>query len=148
MSWIRAIVAVGLSLLVPGAGHVVIRDWGRAVLFGALFVISVVLLLPVEQLWAIAGDGSMTSAGSMGETMTELSETVDSETDTIDRFTLLFLSLFAAIHAGTQAFGLTDTPGADEDVAACPTCGKPLDEELSFCHWCTTRLDDGDQVSS
>ena len=147
MSWIRAIVAIGLSLLVPGAGHVVLRDWGRAVLFGALFITSVVLLLPVEQLWAIAGDGSMTGAGSFGETMTELSETVDSETDAIDQATLLFLSLFAAIHAGTTALGMTDSSGGDEAVPACPNCGKPLDDDLSFCHWSTTRLDEGDPVT-
>jgi hypothetical protein len=23
---------------------------------------------------------------------------------------------------------------------SCPECGRPLDDDLEFCHWCSTRL--------
>ncbi|MFC3957975.1 zinc ribbon domain-containing protein [Halovivax cerinus] len=147
MSWIRAVVAAGLSLFVPGAGHVLVRDWGRALLFGTLFVTSIVLLFPVEELWAIASADAAT-ATSMSETTAEMMETMEDGTDAIDRFTLTFLSLFAAVHAGTQALGMTDAPGDGDDVAACPHCGKPLDEDLTFCHWCTTRLEEAGEATS
>jgi hypothetical protein len=29
---------------------------------------------------------------------------------------------------------------AVEEGATCPHCGKELDEDLEFCHWCTADL--------
>lgn len=145
MSWIRALAAAGLSLLFPGAGHVIVRDWGRALLFSSLFVLSLVLLLPVEQLWVVANEGSVGSVGAMTEMQAEAVAITEEETGMVEQFTLSFLALFAAIHASVQALGLTDAPGSGDDVPACPHCGKPLDEDLTFCHWCTTRLDGDDE---
>jgi hypothetical protein len=31
--------------------------------------------------------------------------------------------------------------GPSTDGHRCPSCGKELDEDLDFCHWCTQRLD-------
>jgi predicted amidophosphoribosyltransferase len=31
--------------------------------------------------------------------------------------------------------------GSSTDGQHCPSCGKELDEDLDFCHWCTQRLD-------
>lgn len=30
---------------------------------------------------------------------------------------------------------------AEEQVANCPNCGRELDPDIEFCHWCTTEID-------
>lgn len=30
---------------------------------------------------------------------------------------------------------------AEEQVANCPNCGRDLDPDIEFCHWCTTEID-------
>ncbi|NKE34496.1 zinc ribbon domain-containing protein [Natronococcus sp. JC468] len=129
MSWIRALAVVGLSVLLPGAGHVVLRDWVRGLAFGGIFLASLALFLPAEQL---AAADSVTGAATV----------ITSETDPLDQFVVSFIILFAAIDATFRSMGFP--PGSttgDEDGPSCPECGKPLDEDLSFCHWCTTRLE-------
>ena len=141
MRWMRALAAAGLSLLLPGAGHALVRAWGRALIFFSLFLASMALLFPVEELWSAAADGAVTDVPGI----------VDAETSIIAQFTVWFLVLFAAIDAGFHALGLAQGPGGSEDGPSCPQCGEPLDDELSFCHWCTTRLDvaeDEEPVSS
>lgn len=126
--WIRAIAAAGLSLLFPGAGHVLLRDWVRALLFAGLFTTAVALLLPVDPLAA---------AGSIGDVRTILL----AEPRTT-QFVLGFMLVFAAADAGFRALGFP--PGsrsATTDGPACPSCGRELDTDLEFCHWCTTRIE-------
>ena len=133
MTWIRALAAVGLSIFLPGAGHALIRDWARAAVFAGLFVASLVIFLPLDQLWAASADGAYM----------DVPEILEAETTMLEQFTIMFLTLFAAIDAGFQAMGLTQSRGRSEssDVPTCPACGKPLDTDLEFCHWCTTRLE-------
>jgi hypothetical protein len=131
MTWLRAIAAAVLSVLLPGSGHVLIRDWMRALAFGGIFVTAVVLFFPsAEQLAA---------AESMSGMMTIVSE----ETDTLSQFVISFIILFAAIDATFRSMGFPpgSNAGNEEDGPSCPQCGKPLDEDLTFCHWCTTRLE-------
>lgn len=137
MTWIRALAAAGLSIFLPGAGHALIRDWGRAIVFAGLFAAALVVFLPGEQLWTAVSAGSYAAVPDILET----------ETTMLAQFTLSFLALFAAIDAGIQALGLApgqgrgaSRPGA-ADEPTCPNCGKTLDEDLDFCHWCTTRLE-------
>jgi len=35
----------------------------------------------------------------------------------------------------------------DGQLTHCPNCGKELDADLEFCHWCTTDLSRFDEVS-
>lgn len=131
MTWLRALAAAGLSVLLPGAGHVLIRDWMRALAFGGVFVAALAIFLPpTEQIAAV---------GSVSDGMTLVTE----ETDTISQFVLSFIVLFAAIDATFRAMGFppNSNAGEDTDGPSCPQCGKPLDEDLTFCHWCTTRLE-------
>ena len=128
MTWLRALAAAGLSVFLPGAGHALLRDWVRALLFAGLFVSALYVFLPTQQLSAA---GSMTAA--MDVATAELSR--------IDRFVLSFIIMFAAVDAGFRAMGLPPTSSGDGgDGASCPHCGKELDEDLEFCHWCTEPL--------
>ncbi|MEY7851479.1 zinc ribbon domain-containing protein [Natrarchaeobius sp. A-rgal3] len=139
MTWLRALAAAGLSVLMPGAGHALIRDWLRTLVFAGLYLSAIVIFLPsIDQVTAI---------GSVGEGM----ELVADEIDTMGQFVLSFIVLFAAIDATFRAMGLP--PGASNESAdgpTCPECGKELDEDLTFCHWCTTRLEpiEPDEIES
>ncbi|WP_255169765.1 zinc ribbon domain-containing protein [Natrononativus amylolyticus] len=128
MTWFRALVAAGLSVILPGAGHALLRDWVRALLFAGLFVSAVAIFLPTDQL-------------SAASSMTGAVDTAMEGTGTMDRFVLSFIVLFAAIDATIRALGLPRNSSASGDGPTCPQCGRELDEELEFCHWCTTRLE-------
>ncbi|MFD1565703.1 zinc ribbon domain-containing protein [Haloarchaeobius amylolyticus] len=131
MTWLRAILAAGLSVIMPGAGHVLSRDWLRAAVFAGLFLAASAFLLPIEQLAAAeptSYDEAITQATAMAENI-----------DPMAQFFLSFIALFATIDAAFRALGYSSGSTADE--ATCPECGKDVDEDLAFCHWCTTRLE-------
>ncbi|WP_255191078.1 zinc ribbon domain-containing protein [Natronobeatus ordinarius] len=127
MTWLRALAAAGLSVFLPGAGHALLRDWVRALLFAGLFVSALYVFLPTQQLSA---------AGSMAAAM----DVATAELSRIDRFVLSFIVVFAAVDAGFRAMGFSSSATGDGDGASCPYCGKELDEDLEFCHWCTEPL--------
>ncbi|MXV60831.1 zinc ribbon domain-containing protein [Natronorubrum sp. JWXQ-INN-674] len=130
MTWLRALAAAGLSVFMPGAGHALIRDWLRALVFAGLYISAILLFFPTEQIAA---------AGSISDAM----DIATSETDTISQFVLSFLVLFAAIDATFRAMGFPPGSNNGESVEgpSCPECGKELDADLEFCHWCTTRIE-------
>ena len=133
MTWLRAILAAGLSVIMPGAGHVLSRDWLRAVVFAGLFLSASAFLLPIEQL-ATAGASSYDEVIAQATAMAE-------DTDPMAQFFLSFITLFATIDASFRALGYPSGGSADADGATCPECGKDVDPDLQFCHWCTTRLE-------
>ncbi|WP_263017487.1 zinc ribbon domain-containing protein [Natronobiforma cellulositropha] len=126
MTWIRALAAAVLSLFLPGAGHALIRDWARALLFASVFALTVVLVLPFEDLL---------ETGSVTEAM----DVISSE-PALSQFMLSFMLLFAALDAGFRAMSPPFGPTAAGDGPTCPHCGRELDTDLEFCHWCTTRV--------
>ncbi|SEH12527.1 hypothetical protein SAMN04487967_0849 [Natronorubrum sediminis] len=128
MTWLRAMAAAGLSLFFPGAGHALLRDWFRALVFAGLYFSAVWFFFPVEQ---------MASASSFSGMM----DVVNTETDTMSQFFIMFIALFAAIDATFRALGFPPESNDQTDGPSCPECGKGLDEDLGFCHWCTTRLE-------
>ncbi len=133
MRWFRAIAAGALSLFFPGAGHAFIRDWLRALMFAGVYVFAIVVFLP--------SIGQLTGTGSVTESL----ELISSELDTVGQFAFSFVVLFAAIDASLRALGFP--PGSGQGTAdgpTCPECGRELDEDLAFCHWCTTRLEPRD----
>ena len=134
MTWIRALFAAGLSVIMPGAGHVLVRDWLRAAAFAGLFLSASVLFLPIEQ---IANAGPITNYEQVLEQATIMTE----ETDAMAQFLLSFIALFAAVDATIRALGYSPGGGDDASEPTCPECGKEVDDDLEFCHWCTTRLD-------
>ncbi|MFA9415772.1 zinc ribbon domain-containing protein [Natrinema sp. HArc-T2] len=133
MTWLRAILAAGLSVILPGAGHVLARDWLRAAVFAGLFLAASAFLLPIEQL-AAAQPASYDEAIAQATAMAE-------DTDPMAQFSLSFIALFAAIDATFRALGYPSGGDENADGTTCPHCGKDVDPDLEFCHWCTTRLE-------
>ena len=127
MTWLRALAAAGLSMVLPGAGHALIRDWIRALLFAGIAISAMALLLPFE---------TLADAGSVGEA----TDIFVGETDLVHRLLLTGIVFWAALDATFRA-----TAGAGKgnatDAPSCPHCGRDLDEELEFCHWCTMPLE-------
>lgn len=128
MTWMRAIAAAGLSVFLPGSGHALLRDWVRALLFAGLYVFAVAAFLPM---------GELSAAGSTSAMMDAITE----GTSRMDQFVVSFVVMFAAIDAGFRALDLTPGPDGDGEGPSCPSCGRELDEEIDFCHWCTTRIE-------
>jgi hypothetical protein len=115
-------VAALLALLYPGMGHVYLRRWGRALLWFTLWFLAVTLTVP-----SAAFEGVETAAGFMSAIQS------------------LPLSTYAAL-LGVTVGSVGDAyvlarQGLTTDGHHCPSCGKELDEDLDFCHWCTQRLD-------
>ena len=127
MTWLRAVVAAGLSLLFPGAGHAILRDWLRALLFAGLYFVTSWYFFPTDE---------MAAAGSVSEMMD-----IAAEVDMLSQLTVLFVSLVAAFDAIVRAYELSPDVERADSGPTCPECGKELDEDLEFCHWCTTRLE-------
>ncbi|QSW97969.1 zinc ribbon domain-containing protein [Haloterrigena alkaliphila] len=132
MTWLRAVAAGVLSLLLPGAGHALLRDWLRALLFAGLYFVAIWFFYPVQDL---ATDG-----GSLSEMMSE-SMDVAANVDPMAQMTIMLVVAIATFDAILRAFGFPPTANASSDGPTCPECGKEVDADLEFCHWCTTRLE-------
>ncbi len=126
MTLVRALAAALLSLLFPGIGHAVIRDWVRALFFAGLFIMALALTFSTDQLSALT---------SLEGATTVLTE----DLTRIDQFFLSFLVLFAATDALLRGLGTVGQPSS-HDGPSCPHCGRELDADLEFCHWCTAKL--------
>lgn len=133
--WIAGI----LALIYPGLGHVYLREWGRAVMWFVLALVAAVIVIPEH-----AFDSFEASPGVDG--LLEATEIIQAETEPLGIATLGVIVGFSVIDAFVLA-RRSATNNADEQLKPetekpkCPECGKPLDEDLDFCHWCTTELD-------
>lgn len=128
------LLATLLGAIVTGLGHLYLRRWVRALGWLGVTVVASVLFVPESTMAAI-------DSGTL--------------TDPLPVFPLVLISTASVLDAyliarrkrkemngrvDTRALG---TEGADGTVA-CPACGKDVDPDLEFCHWCTTELDSVD----
>jgi len=123
--WLAAI----LAFIYPGLGHVYLREWLRAVLWFGL-VVSTTLLLIDEAVMAPVDSGFSL------EGVLAVSQNVPVEASVA----LLAITMLSM----ADAFWMATRENEDAEVvegASCPHCGKELDEDIDFCHWCTTELD-------
>jgi hypothetical protein len=119
----RPAVAAAFALVVPGAGHAYARAWIRALLWSALFVTS---------LWFLVSDGLLAGVPS-------LDVLADAYSDTPD---LVLFALAVWVMNVVDAYLTTSRRNRRvSDGQSCPHCGKRIDGDLDFCHWCTTPLD-------
>jgi len=128
----RPWLAVLLTLFVPGLGHIYLRLWLRAILWLALYITATTFVLP---------DGATPDSVSV-DAFVNASEAVPLQAALL----VLGISLFCILDAYMMSNYINqehrrETGGA---VTTCPNCGKEVDKDLDFCHWCTTRLDDQD----
>jgi len=121
----RPWLAVLLAFLYPGLGHIYLREWLRAIVWFLLVVTSSTLLVP---------EGAVPDGLSV-EALLTAAEAVP----TTAALALVSITLFSMVDAYWMAKRRNQRTAVDEGTT-CPHCGKDLDEDLEFCHWCTEPL--------
>jgi hypothetical protein len=137
----RPWLAVVLAIPVVGLGHIYLRRWARAV--GWFFaVIGASYFVPNEDIEALnaASGAVLTGAGNIAALPTP------DYVALAPVFAVVALSIVDAYlvarnqNAQYRAQQAAAAAGNAETVVECPVCGREVDPELDFCHWCTTKL--------
>lgn len=123
----RTGLAVVLAVLFPGLGHAYLRRWARALLWAGGFLVLAGLTLP-----------PLPTSGGVVENTRALIEAMPPGAT----LALSTVQLLNAVDAGLLAARGGESEDDGTSSERCPNCGKELDEDLSFCPWCTTRLDE------
>ena len=125
--WIAAL----LAACYPGLGHAYLRSWVRAVLWCGLTLTTVVLVVPTDAFVGV--DPSPSALASVARSL---------PTDAlIATAGIAAMNVVDAFLLATRLDARAESP-SEEQVPACPVCGRPLDVDLDFCHWCTTRFEE------
>jgi hypothetical protein len=124
------LLAALLSTAVTGLGHLYLRRWLRAVGWLVVTIAASVLFVPESTMSAI-------SSGTFSDPLSILPIVLISGASAFDAYLIAKIETRAEdVQAGTTA-GQAE---ADESPP-CPACGKPVDPDLGFCHWCTTEFE-------
>ncbi|QPV63968.1 zinc ribbon domain-containing protein [Halosimplex litoreum] len=121
----RPLLAVLLAFLYPGLGHVYLREWLRALVWFFLNVTSFTLLMPPDAVPESFGWSELVAAA----------ENVSPEA----ALALAAITVFSMV----DAYWMAKRQNTEVEVEAgttCPNCGRDVDQDLEFCHWCTERL--------
>ena len=132
--WLAAVFA----FVYPGLGHVYLRRWLRALLWFGLTVATVFVFIPESTFQAVE-PGNMQSAFDATRNLgmdVVLPILAVQAINIVDAYwTAIRGNRSVAVSAGASV-------PVGSDGATCPNCGREVDEDLDFCQWCTTRLDD------
>jgi peptidoglycan/LPS O-acetylase OafA/YrhL len=120
----RALVAALVGVIaatvgIAGAGHAYLREWRRAAAWFS-FVLGTGLVLV-----AVFADPATATPASLPATVT------------VPVYALLLANAIDAYRVASRPRGSAEGP-------TCPACGRPVDPDLDFCHWCTRSLDAAD----
>lgn len=125
------LIAVVLAVLYPGLGHVYLRRWGRAFIWFVTIIATVVWLVPASAMpSALSVDAIMQARANVPQHVA-LIALVLSALSVVDAYRI-------AANSGQEPEEAS--PVGEEGTQTCPNCGKELDENLEFCHWCTTEF--------
>lgn len=135
----RPWLAAALAILYPGLGHVYLRAWLRALAWFGLAVVTLMVFIMPEM-----STGPESGFSAFYEEFTSLPlETI---------LPLLLVNAFNVVDAylvgKRRAESRSITPSVGDEsggAASCPNCGRDLDDDIDFCPWCTTRLDQSDE---
>jgi len=116
-------------MLSPGLGHVYLREWLRAVLWFGLILTSTTILVPASP------EPAEFTLEAIFQASLAAAESLPLRNQ-IALFTLTSISMADAYWIATQG----NRNAAAAEGVRCPACGKEVDEDLEFCHWCTTEL--------
>lgn len=124
----RAFVAAVLATIYPGLGHIYLRAWFRALAWFGLTMLTVALVVPDSVV-------STFEAGGLSA-LAEASRSLPTEA-LVALLSVRILNVVDAAWLGMRP----RSPSQAAEGPTCPNCGRELDAELDFCHWCTTPLD-------
>lgn len=124
--------AVVLTMLVPGLGHLYLRLWGRAILWIALTALGVALAVPRER-WpdSVSLEALIAPFQSLPlESIVLLSGVL----------ALCIVDVYLMALRRNELVKRAERIAAGETPRRCPNCGKEIDQDIDFCHWCTTEI--------
>lgn len=133
----RALIAglvglIGAFLGIAGAGHAYLRKWRRALAW-----FSLVLGVAIVLVTTFVDPATTESASSVWSIEMPLTVTIP----------MLVVQVLSAIDAYVvarrQTSGSSSAEVAGDESSAtttCPHCGRDVDPDLDFCHWCTEPL--------
>ncbi|QKY19895.1 zinc ribbon domain-containing protein [Halolamina sp. CBA1230] len=136
---LRPYLAGLLGTVATGFGQFYLRRWLRG--FGWLALAFVVTV-------AFVPDGTLAAMGA-GEAMADSSELFPTMAvqfaGAFDAFLLAYRNRDRNDDASPadRVPADVDVPVVSEDdpdTVSCPNCGKEVDADLDFCHWCTTEF--------
>lgn len=122
------LLAALLGTVVTGLGHLYLRRWRRAVGWLGVAVGASVLFVPPSTVSAF-GSGT-------GDLLAVLPVVLITGASALDAY---LIARFGNRPDG-RPDGAAEATDAD-DSPACPACGKPVDPDLAFCHWCSTEFE-------
>lgn len=123
------LLAALLGTIVTGLGHLYLRRWLRAIGWLVVAVVASVLFAP-------ASTSSAINSGTFADFFSILPIVLVSAASILDAY---LIAKGRSQADRVQANNTTGPTGAD-DSPDCPACGKPVDLDLGFCHWCTTEF--------
>jgi hypothetical protein len=121
--WLAALLALGY----PGLGHLYLREWARALLWFGLTLLTASLLVPQSIVPETVSVASMRQAARAMPIEATLGLLVVGILNVADAY-------WFAVRNNRE---VTQTA----DGRRCPNCGEEIDEDIDFCHWCTTELE-------
>ncbi|MXR51154.1 zinc ribbon domain-containing protein [Halovenus sp. WSH3] len=125
-------------MFVPGLGHLYLRLWGRAALWAGLTALGLVLAVPGEN-WpdSLSTEALLAPFQSLPfESIVLLSGVL----------ALCIVDVYLMALRRNELLERSERVAAGESPQQCPNCGKELDQDIDFCHWCTTEIRaDGDE---
>ncbi|MFB6179861.1 MAG: DUF6677 family protein [Halorientalis sp.] len=128
--WLAAL----LAFIHPGLGHVYLREWIRALLWFGLVLTTASFLVPPD---IVPQTVTVDSLMQMSRAMPIESAVA-----------LASITLMSMIDAYWMAQQGNRQRQATDDGTRCPNCGREVDADLDFCHWCTAELDTTDTEST
>jgi TM2 domain-containing membrane protein YozV len=119
--WLAAL----LGVLATGVGHFYLRRWRRGLAWvGILFGVTVLFVDPaaVETVtnWRAIDPVAIAPILLVGS--------------------LSVVDAYMLAHAHNSLARLNSVSG--ERFTRCPNCGRELDTDLDFCHWCSMKIED------
>jgi hypothetical protein len=139
----KPLLAALLGIAVTGLGHLYLRRWLRALGWMGATVAASALLIPDTTRSAI-------SPGTLNNSLMIFPVILISAVSALDAYLIARAKQLAARNKwiGTNEDITTQAFGTEKDgtTATCPGCGKSVDPDLSFCHWCTTEFESVDDT--
>jgi hypothetical protein len=119
----RPWLAAFLGAAATGLGHLYLRRWLRGVGWATLALLASYLVVPESALEALISGGQVAW---------------------LDILPLIVVSVASALDAYRLAvvnnYLLRMRSSGEEARTACPSCGRPVDDDLDFCQWCAASL--------
>ena len=160
---LRPVLAAVLALAFPGLGHLSLRRWGRALLWHLTIVGGGVALLALYNVEAVdpladpmAASAAVPADVALPITLLAALSAIDAylvgradaaERERADAAAEAIRRRAASAEGDDGPGSATQPPAAaasgedgEAPEVACPNCGKDVDADLDFCHWCTEPL--------